>query len=169
MNFFLGRWRNSAYSWPSLILWSCNTRGRLVTIPVKFHQISSAQFPGKQLLTNKLVRDRKEWHESIPDPLGKKSFPTTLSKTEDLPELYTKANVITKNTYIRITFFFNLQLAAKINLTVISAPCWSNVHKVNNYLTRMKRDISHGSVSHKKSKFQITLVSRCHKFIKENI
>lgn len=33
VNFFLGAWRNSAYSVPLSILCSCNTNGLLVTIP----------------------------------------------------------------------------------------------------------------------------------------
>lgn len=37
----------------------------------------------------KLTRNWQEIIEhKLPDPRGKKSFPTTLSKTEDLPELY---------------------------------------------------------------------------------
>ncbi|BAS73708.1 Os01g0681150 [Oryza sativa Japonica Group] len=47
---------NSAYSLSPLILWSCRTRGRRVTIPR--------------------------------EPRGRKSFPTTLSNTDDLPELW---------------------------------------------------------------------------------
>ena len=42
VNFFLGAWRNSAYSCcPSFVWWSCNTNGLLVTIPSNFKKIES--------------------------------------------------------------------------------------------------------------------------------
>ena len=44
VNLFLGIWRNSAYSLlPSASLWSCSTRGRLVTIPAQFFYPLSPQ------------------------------------------------------------------------------------------------------------------------------
>lgn len=46
---------------------------------------------GKMPETRKLSLDRVHGpKEKIPDPRGKKSFPTTLSRTEDFPELYNK-------------------------------------------------------------------------------
>lgn len=36
--------------------------------------------------------------QSLPDPRGKKSFPTTLSSTEDFPELYNIWIKSAKNT-----------------------------------------------------------------------
>lgn len=42
VNRLLGKWANSAYSsCPSLVLCNCNTKGRLVTIPVKTKEESS--------------------------------------------------------------------------------------------------------------------------------
>lgn len=84
VNLFLGRWRNSAYSLvPSSLLWSCKTRGRRVTIPAL-----GIQSKWKRREIKLTDTKSSEVLSLLPDPRGKKSFPTMLSNTEDLPELW---------------------------------------------------------------------------------
>ena len=80
---------NSAYSPGPSILLSCRTRGRLVTIPaVELHQtISSITKLYKRAYGTKVFSEDRNREITVPETRGRKSFPTTLSNTDDLPEL----------------------------------------------------------------------------------
>ena len=88
VNLFFLRCMNSAYSPGPSILLSCRTRGRLVTIPAEFHQIiSNITKLYKRAYGTKVFSEDRNREITVPETRGRKSFPTTLSNTEDSPEL----------------------------------------------------------------------------------
>jgi hypothetical protein len=64
----------------------------------------------------------------LPEPLGRKSFPTTLSSTEDLPELCTISRKNFLNTSIFIKFRVGVTLQKNESIyTFILSPLWRGV------------------------------------------